>query len=107
MRVMCGTEVALGPGKADLLGLIAETKSIGEAAKQMGMSYMRAWTLIKTMNACFQEPLVTARRGGKQHGGAELTRTGEAALELYRTLEAQNQRACAATWRKLDKMLKH
>ena len=104
---MFGTGVALGPGKADLLALIGKTHSIRQAAKLMDMSYMRAWTLIKTMNDCFQEPLVIACRGGKQHGGADLTQTGRMALELYRTLEAKSERACAATWRKLIRLLKN
>ena len=64
MRVTCGEEIALGPGKVDLLALVAETGSIREAAERMGMSYMRAWKLIKTMNACFKEPLVEAVRAG-------------------------------------------
>src|SRR5438034_10338212 len=82
MRVLCGEEIALGPGKVDLLALIDETGSIREAAGRMGMSYMRAWTLIKTMNACFQEPLVVASRGGKAGGGAALTEAGGTALKL-------------------------
>ena len=64
-------DIALGPGKVDLLTLIKKTGSIREAAERMHMSYMRAWTLIKTMNACFKEPLVEAVRGGKEGGGAE------------------------------------
>src|SRR5262245_28109969 len=60
MRVLCGEEVALGPGKADLLGWISKTRSIREAARKMDMSYMRAWQLIKAMNACFREPVVIA-----------------------------------------------
>lgn len=106
MRVVRGTEVALGPGKAELLGLIGKTRSIRDAAKLMGMSYMRAWMLVKTMNGCFREPVVVACRGGSRHGGAALTQTGRAALELYRAMEAQSQRACARTWRKLNRMLK-
>jgi molybdate transport system regulatory protein len=49
-RVMWPDEIALGPGKAELLALVEETGSINEAAHRMGMSYMRAWSLIKTMN---------------------------------------------------------
>src|SRR4030095_2224304 len=64
MRVLCGEDIALGPGKVHLLALIDETGSIREAAERMGMSYMRAWTLIRMMNACFKEPLVVAVRGG-------------------------------------------
>jgi molybdate transport system regulatory protein len=105
MRVLCGEEVALGPGKADLLALVGQTGSIRSAAERMGMSYMRAWTLIRTMNACFREPLVVASRGGKQRGGAVLTATGRKALALYREFEAKSVRACASTWRELRKLL--
>src|SRR5437870_12838059 len=90
MRVLCGEVIALGPGKVDLLALIGETGSIRETAERMGMSYMRAWTLIKTMNACFREPVVVASRGGIARGGAVLTETGRRALELYRGLESQS-----------------
>jgi molybdate transport system regulatory protein len=85
LRVICGESIALGPGKVDLLELVFKTGSIREAADRMGMSYMRAWTLIKTMNACFREPLVEAVRGGSKHGGAKLTATGrESAQALSR-----------------------
>src|SRR6059058_2561071 len=88
MRVLRGEEIALGPGKVDLLALVGQTGSIREAAERMGMSYMRAWKLIKTMNACFKKPLVEAVRGGRAHGGATLTETGRKALELYQQMES-------------------
>jgi len=105
MRVLRGEDIALGPGKVDLLVLIGETGSIREAAERMGMSYMRAWTLIRTMNACFREPLVATSRGGKERGGAVLTETGKRALDLYRGLEAQSLKACADIWGELSELL--
>jgi molybdate transport system regulatory protein len=105
LRVLVGDDIALGPGKVDLLALIGETGSIREAAERMGMSYMRAWTLVKTMNACFREPLVVASRGGKERGGAALTETGRRALKLYQGLEAKSLKACADTWRQLCQLL--
>jgi len=105
MRVLRGDDIALGPGKVDLLALIGETGSIREAAERMGMYYMRAWTLIKTMNACFCETLVVASRGGKGRGGAVLTETGRSALEFYRELEVRSLKACAGIWRRLRKLL--
>lgn len=106
LRVTRGEDIALGPGKVDLLALVAETGSIREAADRMGMSYMRAWTLIKTMNACFKEPLVEAARGGSAHGGARLTSTGEQALKLYREMESHCITATRSRWRKLQSLLK-
>src|ERR1700755_2387712 len=88
-RICRGDEIALGPGKAELLAHIAETGSISEAARRMEMSYNRAWLLVRTMNRCFKEPLVHSTRGGDRHGGAELTKFGEQVLKLYRQLESK------------------
>jgi len=88
-RVYLGNEIALGPGKAELLVHIADTGSISEAARRMEMSYNRAWLLVRTMNRCFKEPLVLSSRGGEKHGGAQLTKSGKEVLKLYRQLEAK------------------
>jgi len=88
-RIYLADEIALGPGKAELLGHISETGSISESARRMEMSYNRAWLLVRTMNRCFKEPLVTATRGGNKHGGAELTPTGKQVLALYQQLESK------------------
>ena len=105
-RISCGREIALGPGKAELLQHVAETGSIGKAASRMKMSYMRAWTLIGTMNRCFREPLIRAARGGEGGGGAELTETGRKILALYRQLESQAARSTRATWKEIQSCLK-
>jgi molybdate transport system regulatory protein len=39
--------IAFGPGKADLLALIATTGSITKSAARMGMSYTRVWELVR------------------------------------------------------------
>ncbi|MDO5605725.1 MAG: LysR family transcriptional regulator [Paracoccus sp. (in: a-proteobacteria)] len=77
----------LGPGKADLLELIAETGSISEAGRRMGMSYKRAWTLVTSLNAMFAAPLVARERGGAGGGGACLTPEGARVLDLFRRIE--------------------
>ena len=105
LRVICGESIALGPGKVDLLGLVGRTGSIREAADRMGMSYMRAWTLIKTMNACFKEPVVEAVRGGSKYGGAKLTETGRKALKLYHAMEEDCLRATKLQWKELKRLL--
>lgn len=106
LRVVSGEDVAMGPGKVDLLALVAETGSIREAAERMHMSYMRAWTLIKTMNGCFKAPLVEAVRGGKAGGGARLTETGRKALALYQRMEATCLSATRPSWKELKVLLK-
>jgi molybdate transport system regulatory protein len=106
LRIMRGDDIALGPGRADLLELIATTGSLRSAAKQMGISYMRAWQLVKFTNQCFREPVVAAVRGGKTGGGAKLTSAGAKALGLYRRMEKESQRAAKLPWLDLKRLLK-
>ncbi|QOR39780.1 LysR family transcriptional regulator [Billgrantia diversa] len=87
LRIQLGHAIAIGPGKAQLLETIAETGSISAAARQLGMSYRRAWLLVDTMNQCFREPLVTTATGGKGGGGAQITALGEEVLERYRRMQ--------------------
>lgn len=86
LRLVHGADIAIGPGKADLLEHIRDTGSISAAGRAMGMSYKRAWLLVSTMNRCFTEPLVAVSRGGSDHGGAALTQNGERVLAAYRRL---------------------
>lgn len=86
LRLQFGKAVAIGPGKAELLELIAETGSISAAAKRMAMSYRRAWLLVDTMNQCFDAPLVETAAGGKGGGGARVTDLGREVLARYRAI---------------------
>jgi molybdate transport system regulatory protein len=106
LRVMWGADVALGPGRVELLELIRETGSLRAAAERMGISYMRAWNLVKLTNRCFSAPVVEASRGGQTGGGARLTEAGEEAIELYRQMEEQSQRAVKQPWSQLRRLLK-
>src|SRR5262245_61984082 len=106
LRVLRGEDIALGPGKVDLLELVGQTGSIREAAERMGMSYMRAWKLVKTMNGCFQKPLVEAVRGGRAHGGATLTETGRKALALYQQMETDCLDATRPRWDELKSLFR-
>ena len=106
LRVRLGDEIALGPGKVELLGRIQQTGSITEAARQMGMSYMRAWKLIQTMNQCFKEPVVVAVRGGQRRGGAGLTGVGSRVLRLYQKMERDSLRVCGKAGEQIRLLLR-
>jgi molybdate transport system regulatory protein len=93
--------IVMGPGKADLLDAIHRSGSIRAAAEELGMSYMRAWSLVRTMNAAFRAPLVEKLRGGTVHGGAQLTDAGRDVLELYRLMEVKALEAIKPEWRRL------
>ena len=95
-----------GPGKADVLIAISTTGSLAAAARALGMSYMRAWLLVKEMQRTFGKPLLVMQRGGKTQGGAVLTPTGEKVLALYQKMEAEALAATEATWRNFCKLLR-
>jgi molybdate transport system regulatory protein len=88
LRIVVEPDIAIGPGKADILEGIRETGSIAAAGRRMGMSYKRAWLLVETMNRCFKHPLVEASKGGRAGGGARLTELGHEVLARYRRMEA-------------------
>ena len=96
IQLYCGDEIAMGPGKADLLDAIGREGSISAAGRALEMSYRRAWLLVDTMNRCWQGPLVETVAGGR--GGARVTELGAAVLEHYRALQKRvsTSAKCAA-----------
>jgi molybdate transport system regulatory protein len=105
LRIRRGDDIAVGPGKIDLLEAIDTAGSITAAARSLGMSYRRAWLLVDTMNRCFRTPVVEAEAGGKRGGGARLTRLGRDMIARYRRIERNAARASAADIRALTRKL--
>lgn len=95
-RIYFGDEIAIGPGKADLLEAIHASGSISKAARQLGMSYKRAWNLADTMNRCFKQPLIDTATGGGGGGGASVTAFGDQVLVHFRSMEKRTNAAIRA-----------
>jgi molybdate transport system regulatory protein len=106
LRVMFGTEIAIGPGKAELLEAIAATGSISESARRLGMSYRRAWLLVDTMNRCFREPVVASATGGTGGGGAQVTTFGHRVLDHFHTMRARVDRALDPELARFSRLLR-
>ncbi len=79
----------LGIGRITLLEKIQEFGSISRAAKEMGMSYKKAWKLIEELNSMFDEPLVIKEQGGRAGGGTYLTEKGLLAIKQFRSFEVK------------------
>jgi len=105
LRILLGAEIAIGPGKADLLEALARTGSISAAAREMGMSYRRAWGLVETMNRCFSTSLVETSKGGSGGGGARVTELGLEVLARYRAMEVKAAASIAAEMREFSRLL--
>ena len=105
LRIVKGADIAIGPGKIDLLEAIGSTGSIASAARSLGMSYRRAWLLVDMMNRCFEGPVVVAGAGGPRGGGARVTPLGAEVVRRYRRIEAAAKRAGAADLTALMRLL--
>lgn len=105
LRFVLEPDIALGPGKAEMLEGIRATGSISAAGRLMSMSYKRAWLMVESMNRCFRHPLVETAQGGARGGGAQLTPTGEAVLACYRRMEARAARAIESDMRTLLRLV--
>lgn len=86
-RIYIGEDIAIGPGKIDLLRLVGETRSIAAAARVLCIPYKRAWLLLDSLNQGFGRPLFETATGGKGGGGAQLTALGQELLNRYSALE--------------------
>lgn len=105
LQIMCGDAIAMGPGKAQLLESIQATGSISGAARQMGMSYRRAWQLVDVMNRCWVERLVETIPG-RAAGGARVTDLGNTILERYRKLQTMLDDATKPEWDALANLVR-
>ncbi len=76
-------EVILSSAREQLLREIEKEGSINKAAKKLGMSYKKAWLLIKNMEDRLGFPILEKKRGGKEGGGSKLTAEGRKLLENY------------------------
>ena len=105
-RIKNGNNIALGPGKIELLEAIELAGSISGAAREIGLSYKRAWEMVDVTNRCFQSPLVERSAGGHGGGGTNLTPLGLQMVELYRTMETKAEKNIALEWKKIQQAMK-
>jgi molybdate transport system regulatory protein len=98
-RIDFARNINVGPGKVDLLEAIRDSGSLSQAARDVDMSYRRAWLLLANLNGSFRQPLTQATTGGRGGGGVALTKFGYALIKKYRSLEAVISRAAARNLR--------
>ena len=76
-----------GAGRRSLLEAIDNYGSINQAAKEINISYRKAWGYIKAMEERLGFKLIERQTGGKNGGGAALTEEAKKFLKKYETFE--------------------
>ncbi|MCO5269941.1 MAG: LysR family transcriptional regulator [Brumimicrobium sp.] len=89
--IKSNNESFLGQGRIDLLRNIEKFGSISKAAKEMKMSYKKAWGLVNSMNSNFTKPLVIGEAGGVNGGGSCLSKTGKHLVHIYDSIIESNK----------------
>jgi molybdate transport system regulatory protein len=102
-RVDLASQCSVGIGKIELLEGIRRSGSLSQAAREMNMSYRRAWLLLQDMKLSFDQPVARATTGGTGGGGATLTAFGERLVAQYRHLESELQSLAAARFNSFRK----
>lgn len=74
---------AFGDGPYELLRRVEKTKSLRQAANQMGMSYSKAWRLIGTLEERLGFILLERKTGGPSGGGSKVTPQGKDLMNHY------------------------
>ena len=87
--IECNGEGLFGPGPAELLERINDTGSISQAAKEMQMSYKKAWEIINALNTQAARPFVVTQTGGPTGGGSIITAEAKEMIAWYRLLRAR------------------
>lgn len=91
--------IVISEGRIQLLKLIESTGSLNKAAKEMNISYQKAWKLVDASNKASEEPLIASQIGGSKGGGSVLTPYGKSLIESFEKINV-------ACWEFLDAQLK-
>jgi molybdopterin-guanine dinucleotide biosynthesis protein B len=81
--------IVMAEGRMELLEAIAETGSINQAAKQMGMSYKTAWSKLRSTEMHLKTKVVSSDKAS----GTRLTSGGKELLSSYKQMKRKCLRA--------------
>jgi len=92
-----------GRGKRCLLEAIDKHGSISRAAREINISYRKAWSHLNAMEERLGMRLIERQIGGKGGGGATLTKNARTILEKYREMESGLQKLVEGRFKKIFK----
>ncbi len=96
-------EIIMGLGREKLLKAVKKHGSISKAAKEVGISYKKAWSYIKAMEERLGKKLVETKIGGAGGGGSRLTKEAEKLIQEFDKILEKVEKAVNETTRKKKK----
>jgi molybdate transport system regulatory protein len=99
-----GGETLLCRGRMQFLEALDESGSISAAARKVGCSYRKAWSLVERTNRAAGRTIIETFSGGRSGGGARLTEEGRRLLRFFRNILEENARITAEMWERFKEM---
>lgn len=87
-----------GDGKCRILAAVDAHGSLLAAAREIGMSYRKAWADLRKAEECLGVPLLTRRRGGRSGGATSLTDDARVILSAYHDFRQETTRCIDAAF---------
>ena len=94
------TSPHFGKGIVSIMMLVRQGSSLRAACAQMGLSYSKAWRLLKSAEADLGIPLLDTQKGGTKRAGRTLTPQGEELLDRYLAFEKEAREAVFVAFEK-------
>ena len=94
------TSPHFGKGIVSIMMLVRQGNSLRAACAQMGLSYSKAWRLLKSAEADLGFALLDTQKGGTKRVGSTLTPAGEELLDRYLAFEKEAREAVFAAFEK-------
>ena len=91
--------ILISEGRVELLKTIERTGSLNKAAKEMNISYQKAWKLLDTAGKSTEYKLIETKTGGSKGGGTIVTPYGKFLINAFDEINKE-------TWGFLDNQLK-
>lgn len=79
----------MGIGVLWILERIETEGSLRKSAAVLGISYSKAYGMIRNLEARLGVPVLVRKKGGAAHDGATLTPFGRSFVELYRAFQTK------------------
>jgi molybdate transport repressor ModE-like protein len=106
VQLVTGEDTLISEEGFRLLLEIGKTQSIVSAAKNLGMSYRKAWGLLREIEYNLGFSLVGKKRGGKAGGRTTFTPEGAELLDAYqklvKDLESTDREAIRAFFKRIN-----
>jgi molybdate transport system regulatory protein len=104
-------EKFMGIGVLWLLTEVKQKGSLRSASKELGISYSKAYAMIKNLELELGVPVIERKKGGADHVGSSLTPFGEQFLVLYDSFQEKAKELLLSPFEhfsdKVEELIKH